>query len=289
MQKQPDIEIFFFLRVSNSFWHPDENHTTGATNSFPRLAASPEQRKGKEPTENSVQQGSVRSSCMAWIIDPFLKTINDIAKTERGEDQCYPTPWTRLPDVAKLLAAEPGGCQPRQPGCKVPISLMLQPPIHRDTTSSPRSPGPAGLQGNRKSLLPLGQFLAAAMLQFYCRNPTEFYYSSMTSYLFLFLSIYAMPPHTGLLSELLLVLQPVSQQDALAPTAANENWCGWWSAGWWNRCNPLPHLSYGNTSQIGTNPSSYRSAGKLSRLKDYRKLQKCPVLHVIIFIIICPL
>lgn len=42
--------IIFFLKVSNSFWHPDENHTKGATNSFPHIAASPEQRRGQEPT-----------------------------------------------------------------------------------------------------------------------------------------------------------------------------------------------------------------------------------------------
>lgn len=288
MQKQPDIEIFFFFfKVSNSsvFQHPDENHTTEATNSFPRTAASPEQRRGKEPTGNSVQQETVRKSYTAWITDFFKKDKQYCQKRERGGSVLSNSP-NSAPCCSEAVGGRARRCQPQQPGRKLPISPTPRPPIHRDTKNSLRSPGPVRLQGSRKSLMPRGQLLAAAVLWFYCHNPTEYFSSSMTSYLFLFLSIYlsiyfalllmgnhkflalvsspsknnseifsyAMQLHRGLLSELLLVLQPASQQDALAPTAVTQNWCGWWSTGWWNRHNLLPHLSYGNTSRTGTNP-----------------------------------
>lgn len=182
---------------------------------------------------SSLQEETARSSCRAGIIEPFFlkkkKKDKQYCQNREGRISFIP-----LPDAAKLLAAEPVP----EPGYQVPNAPKLWPPVQRDTKL------PLDTGTSRKSLWPLGQLFAAATPRFHCHNPTEFYSSSMTSYLFLFLSIYlALLPmgnyeflalffhfqmkiilkyshmqwNTGLLSGLLLVLQPVSQQDALLP------------------------------------------------------------------------
>lgn len=222
----------------------------------PSLALQQAQSKGEERSlQGTLCNKKWSEKATRLGSQTFLKKDKQYCqKRERGRSVLSNSP-NSAPCCGEAVGGRARRCQPRQPRRKLPISPTPRPPIHRDTKNSLRSPGPVRLQGSRRSLMPQGQLLAAAMLWFYCHNPTEYFSSSMTSYLFLFLSIYlsiyfalllmgnhkflalvsspsennfdifsyAMQLHTGLLSELFLVLQPASQQDALAPTAVTQN------------------------------------------------------------------
>lgn len=119
----------------------------------------------------------------AWVTEPFLRKINNIAETARGAD--------RFPALGSLACRS---CwRQRQAGA----SPGTRRRCHQRCSPQPTEPPKLPLSPKRKNLLPLGQLLAAAGLPFHHRNPTEFYSSSVPSYSFLFLpvSLFCTPYH----------------------------------------------------------------------------------------------
>jgi len=95
------------------------------------------------------------------------------------------TGFIPLPGVGSCQRQSPATASPGSKGARCPSHHSPHPQRHQNFPPQPTEtpklpPGPAGL-GEKP--LASAQLFAAAVLQFHCCNPTEFYSSSVTSYL----------------------------------------------------------------------------------------------------------